>query len=205
MFIRGFFFFLKIQKCSENSLSKYGYFLHIFPWKKPLGKTFQQNFIYFWVVVVVWNFSPQQKKFFKNKIIIWDFQCKFLENPQISNIWVAVFVWWNLSSFTRFILILIREQWAPLRAHHNMQHQHKNQKSKVSRLIWGYSSTPSFQIFHGTHHKLHSLFLKQKKDAKLLLTKSKTLPPPPPPPPPHLLDAKWEFSPVIPGGYVTPK
>jgi hypothetical protein len=47
--------------------------------------------------------------------------------------------------------------------------------------------------------------LKQKKDAKLLLTKSKTLPPPPPPPPPHLLDAKWEFSPVIPGGYVTPK
>jgi hypothetical protein len=41
----------------------------------------------------------------------------------------------------------------PLRAHPNKQHQqHKNPKSKVSRLIWGLFIHPSFQIFHGTHH-----------------------------------------------------
>jgi hypothetical protein len=38
---------------------------------------------------------------------------------------------------------------------------------------------PSFQIFHGTHHKLHSFFLKYHKHANLWLTKSKTIPPPP--------------------------
>jgi hypothetical protein len=108
--------------------------------------------LFFWVVVV-WNFSPK-KEIFKNKITIWDFQCKFRENPQISNIWVGVFV-------MKFKFLCGVHFNSHLRTMSTPQSSSQQaaaaQEPKIQGLqIMGLFIHPSFQIFHGTHHKLHS-------------------------------------------------